>query len=357
MADLMASGGIPPSSNGKPAAPPFRPGSAPGQSGSPSGIRGPRMIMQERAAREARQRAEAEAQQRERAEQEARILEQARRAEEQRRSASGIAGGQGIDTEARQSMNPQRQAQTAPDNTSTRPRANTTGQTPQGRASRSGTTNQPPPQTFTGPAPGTQPNFTAQATEGGNQAGTGGSKPRNSFPHAFERWETLSAHWEGLTSYWIRKLEQNKDEMNRDPLNQQLARQVTDLSAAGANLFHAVVELQRLRASSERKFQRWFFETRGELERAQEVNACWKLPWTRNAKVELMLSEMLSKTSVELPRRRSSLLRCARSYLYPKKRHVEHGRSWDDVNRRSVTGHCLSSQGNLPLSEASKLSQ
>ncbi|CAF3496838.1 unnamed protein product, partial [Fusarium graminearum] len=273
MADLMASGGIPPPSNGKPAAPPFRPGSAPGQSGSPSGIRGPRMIMQERAAREARQRAEAEAQQRERAEQEARILEQARRAEEQRRSASGIAGGQGIDTEARQSMNPQRQAQTAPDNTSTRPRANTTGQTPQGRASRSGTTNQPPPQTFTGPAPGTQPNFTAQGAESGNQGGTGGSKPRNSFPHAFERWETLSAHWEGLTSYWIRKLEQNKDEMNRDPLNQQLARQVTDLSAAGANLFHAVVELQRLRASSERKFQRWFFETRGELERAQEVNA------------------------------------------------------------------------------------
>jgi hypothetical protein len=98
------------------------------------------------------------------------------------------------------------------------------------------------------------------------------TKPRNSFPHAFERWETLSAHWEGLTSYWIRKLEQNKDDINRDPLSQQLARQVTDLSAAGANLFHAVVELQRLRASSERKFQRWFFETRAELERAQEVN-------------------------------------------------------------------------------------
>lgn len=99
------------------------------------------------------------------------------------------------------------------------------------------------------------------------------SRTRNSFPHAFERWETLSAHWEGLTSYWIRKLEQNKDDVNRDPLSQQLARQVTDLSAAGANLFHAVVELQRLRASSERKFQRWFFETRAELERAREVNA------------------------------------------------------------------------------------
>ena len=49
-----------------------------------------------------------------------------------------------------------------------------------------------------------------------------------------------------------------------------MARQVSDLSAAGANLFHAVVELQRLRASSERKFQRWFFETRSDQERSKE---------------------------------------------------------------------------------------
>jgi hypothetical protein len=68
-------------------------------------------------------------------------------------------------------------------------------------------------------------------------------------------------------------LEQNQNEINRDPISQQLSRQVTDLSAAGANLFHAVVELQRLRASSERKFQRWFIETRAELERAREVNS------------------------------------------------------------------------------------
>lgn len=94
---------------------------------------------------------------------------------------------------------------------------------------------------------------------------------RSGFPHAFERWETLSSHWEGLTSYWIRKLQENSNDMSRDPLNQQMSRQITDLSAAGANLFHAVVELQRLRASSERKFQRWFFETRAEQERFQEV--------------------------------------------------------------------------------------
>ena len=101
-----------------------------------------------------------------------------------------------------------------------------------------------------------------------------GPQPRNtnssSFPHAFERWETLSSHWEGLTSFWIRRLEQNKEDLDGNPINQQMARQVTDLSAAGANLFHAVVELQRLRASSERKFQRWFFETRAEQERFRE---------------------------------------------------------------------------------------
>ena len=96
---------------------------------------------------------------------------------------------------------------------------------------------------------------------------------RSGFPHAFERWETLSSHWEGLTSYWVRRLQENSNELNDKPINQQMSRQITDLSAAGANLFHAVVELQRLRASSERKFQRWFFETRQEQERAQEVQA------------------------------------------------------------------------------------
>ena len=103
---------------------------------------------------------------------------------------------------------------------------------------------------------------------------TAGPQSRNtnssSFPHAFERWETLSSHWEGLTSFWLRRLEQNKEDLDGNPINQQMARQVTDLSAAGANLFHAVVELQRLRASSERKFQRWFFETRAEQERFRE---------------------------------------------------------------------------------------
>ena len=100
------------------------------------------------------------------------------------------------------------------------------------------------------------------------------SNTRNSsFPHAFERWEMLSSRWEGLTGYWISKLEQNRHELAQLPLEQQMSRQITDLSAAGANLFHAVVELQRLRASSERKFQRWFFETRADQERSREMSS------------------------------------------------------------------------------------
>ena len=125
------------------------------------------------------------------------------------------------------------------------------------------------------PLPSNLNAFTQDPPAGGEESAQGSQQrnTRSSFPHAFERWENLSAHWEGLTSFWIRRLEANQEELNRNNLNQQLARQVTDLSAAGANLFHAVVELQRLRASSERKFQRWFIETRADQERAREVQA------------------------------------------------------------------------------------
>lgn len=311
MADLMtATSGIPAatnsSSNG--AAAPRRPSAGPAPTSSPSGIRGPRMIMQERAAREARQRAEAEqlALERSRAEQEARLLEEARRRNAERRSA-GVAAGQGSGAEPHQQHlqpGPRRHSQVAQETLQPLGNPNTgstvkmsTQQSPQppGKqqqqlqhqmaqqfASDTAQQQLPPSPTYVPSAGRPRP----QSRQEQQQQKTAPyppletttqskepSKPRSSFPHAFERWETLSAHWEGLTSYWIRKLEQNKDDINRDALSQQLARQVTDLSAAGANLFHAVVELQRLRASSERKFQRWFFETRAELERAQEVNA------------------------------------------------------------------------------------
>ena len=127
----------------------------------------------------------------------------------------------------------------------------------------------------TGMRQSSAPATTAPATSISAQDGASDSKQvRNtasSFPHAFERWENLSAHWEGLTSYWIHKLESNQEQLAKSvPTASAMSRQITDLSAAGANLFHAVVELQRLRASSERKFQRWFFETKTEQEHSQE---------------------------------------------------------------------------------------
>lgn len=140
-----------------------------------------------------------------------------------------------------------------------------------------------------------EPSASTQRPAAAAQQSTAQARPSNTstFPHAFERWETLSSHWEGLTNFWIKRLQGNSDELSGQPLNQQLARQVTDLAAAGANLFHAVVELQRLRASSERKFQRWFFETREEHERNQE----------RIAQLENELSEARrnQRTTTERP--------------------------------------------------------
>ncbi|RDA91194.1 hypothetical protein CP533_4831, partial [Ophiocordyceps camponoti-saundersi (nom. inval.)] len=251
MADLVTA------SNGGGLGSPRRPLAGPALTGSPSAIRGPRVIMQERAAREARQKAEAEklAMERNRAEQEARLAQDLQRRAVERRPVPE----QPVDPRYQAHADPRVQEAAAaapvevPIQLADPQHAHVDTAYVHG-----GLQHQQQQQ---------------QQQQSVNPPAADISKPRSSFPHAFERWETLSAHWEGLTSYWIRKLEQNKDEVNRDALSQQLARQVTDLSAAGANLFHAVVELQRLRASSERKFQRWFFETRAELERAREVNA------------------------------------------------------------------------------------
>lgn len=154
---------------------------------------------------------------------------------------------------------------------------------------------------------------------------------RNGFPHAFERWETLSSHWEGLTSYWIRKLEQHNEDLERDPLSQQLARQITDLSAAGANLFHAVVELQRLRASSERKFQRWFFDTRAEQERAKEVQAELErqLKVERQGRADAFAA---AQTAEQDKIRAEDLLREMRRELQISKEEAR--RAWEELGRR-----------------------
>ncbi|KAI2639327.1 hypothetical protein GGS21DRAFT_538083 [Xylaria nigripes] len=291
MADLIGGGGpAPPNANGLP-----NTRATPGRSavGSPFGIRGPKAIMQQRAEREARQREERERSKREHLEKDAYLPEDAERLEADRRAAEKVAdnvteipkvpaAGAGLSSVGVDATTTHRPIQPVSNRQSTANSGRATGTMgiptrAQAQTTQS-TRNEPvaprPAQRVMDPSnigatPGGPSGSHQQSPSGEFSPPTG--RVRSSFPHAFERWETLSAHWEGLTGFWIRRLEQNASEIQRDPIAQQLSRQVTDLSSAGANLFHAVVELQRLRASSERKFQRWFYETRAELERNQEV--------------------------------------------------------------------------------------
>jgi hypothetical protein len=259
-----------------------------------SQIRTPQMIMNAR-----RQRQEAEEQRK--------AEEERRRSAERRAQAAGVAGtttsGPGVQRQPQSAASgsseqyvqypppgvPRQPEQRVPssgqpqDTTAgashTRTRTNSSTQQPprptQANQSATAEARRPPPaQHARRPSAGpSQAGSSTAVPPPGSSSGQPRDSTTSSFPHAFERWETLSSHWEGLTSYWIRRLEANTDEVRREPLAQQLSRQITDLSAAGANLFHAVVELQRLRASSERKFQRWFYDHRQEQERAQEREA------------------------------------------------------------------------------------
>jgi len=365
MSDLTGGGPSAPAGNGRNNGR-FRGAQGVPGTGSPSGIKGPRDIMREREAREARKRAEQEAKEameRERAEEEAMQIQEANRraaggravaagaAQQQRGSGEGGQRGSGGTTGQRRSDNSQRSDRRSGDRVasgeagrrqdqplqgvgsggravgggeataSARPRPTQSQSQQQPRPVQPDTMRRPPqaqaPSTA-GPSNAPPPPEPAPAT-------------RSSFPHAFERWETLSAHWEGLTSYWIRRLEANSEEIESNALSQQLSRQVTDLSAAGANLFHAVVELQRLRASSERKFQRWFFETRADIERGQEVQAVLqneleKERTEREAAIAEAVNKERDKSDTE-----KQLAEMRRELLISKE---EAKRAWEELGRR-----------------------
>jgi hypothetical protein len=218
-------------------------------------IRTPRDIMADRLAREARREAEASRQ---------REGEQRSSDPERRRAAAAAM---------------ERMAGPEPATSSARISEDSPGDVPSRQRSQSHSTQQSKSQPVAGhrrsqtgarvssapnPPPSTQVNDFG--SEDVPEPGT-----RSSFPHAFERWENLSSHWEGLTSYWLRKIEGNTEELRGTyPSASAMQRQIQDLSAAGANLFHGLVELQRLRASSERKFKRWFQEMKVEQEKWQE---------------------------------------------------------------------------------------
>lgn len=174
--------------------------------------------------------------------------------------------------------------------------------------------------------------------------GEGQGSKSSTFPHAFERWEQLSSHWEGLTSYWLRKLESDAEDIQRSvPSASAMSRQITDLSAAGANLFHAVVELQRLRASSERKFQRWFFETRADTERNQETKAQLEqqLLAERTERQNATKQRVESDIAAENARREVAEMR--RELMISKE---EARRAWEELGRRN--------QESLDLAESLK---
>ncbi|KAJ5040306.1 uncharacterized protein L3040_005963 [Drepanopeziza brunnea f. sp. 'multigermtubi'] len=348
MSDLVGGGPSPANSRGGDGRPQL---SMPGGSGSPS-IKGPRDIMRERNAREARKRAEMEqkeASERARAAEEQRLIDVENRRSGERRAAAAAAAaaaaqrGSGESTHKssggtagqRVSDGSQRERRSGDHHLEEAQGFSRGGRASGGgeSAARPRPTQQQSQDQHHQPR-GVQPEPMQRSIRAGTGAPPAQSQTaatRSSFPHAFERWENLSAHWEGLTSFWLRRLEENGNEINRDPLSQQLSRQVTDLSAAGANLFHAVVELQRLRASSERKFQRWFFETRAEQERHQEIQALTQASLEqerakRNQEMANANAKEREKCNVE-----KQLAEMKRELQISKE---EARRAWDELGRR-----------------------
>jgi len=294
------------------------------------------MIMRERAEREARQRAEREQMERARAEEEARLLEETqRRAAEQKPPVAGAVPGGDIPLDPATQRRQQRaqEAQGTSRVPTSMPSAHTqqpSATVPPLRPTRVPAAAQQP-QNFTS-APQSGMNASAPAQPGESSAqGMGSARIKNTFPHAFERWEALSAHWEGMTSFWLRRLQENTDEAERNPISTQLSRQVADLSAAGANLFHAVVELQRLRASSERKFQRWFFETRAELERNQEINAMLEAQMEQERQARTDAARNAAQHDAENAKLQKMVTEMRRELLISKE---EARRAWEELGRR-----------------------
>lgn len=327
------------------------PGPVPVSSGAP--LRTPRDIMRDRTARDAKRQEE------QKAEEQRRLADERRRSAERR--AATVPGAAPRFSASSSQYTPDVSAQQGEFEASDRRAGRNSGGVagsdvlgdPVGRAQE-----YPPTRTRGASVDQTRP---AQATTGGarrtqqsqglprqppshsaapSAASSSQTQPQpqtgavaSSFPHAFERWETLSSHWEGLTSYWLHKLEQNTEEIrNTVPSASTLNRQITDLSAAGANLFHAVVELQRLRASSERKFQRWFFETRADTERTQENQAKLdnQLRLERNQREESAQKRVEAEEAAMAARREVSEIR--RELMISKE---EARRAWEELGRRN----------------------
>ena len=320
-------------------------------SSTPQGMRTPREVMRDRREREARRQEEQKAD-------EARRLAEERRRSAERRAAAVTGGSSRLSQPAAQYAH---ESQLAAYDGAADPRRSGSGKVsnadvlgePVSRMQeyptvRSRVSSAPQPETARTAQPAAGGSRRSQQSQGvprqPSSQTTAGAQPQqsaesgqrntsSSFPHAFERWETLSSHWEGLTSYWLHKLEQNTEEIrNTIPNASTLNRQITDLSAAGANLFHAVVELQRLRASSERKFQRWFFETRADTERSSETQAQMErqLRLERSAREEAATKRAEAEEAAAVAKREVAEMR--RELMISKE---EARRAWEELGRQS----------------------
>lgn len=331
-------------------------GPTPINSGTSSGgIRPPTEIMRARNAREAQRQAEQQKEQEQR-----RLQEERRRRESAERRATGVtsqiprysaSSSQYTPEAAQQPFDLSRSGsgrvaaseelgvptgRTAQDYPASRTRGPSVTQQDQPRPAPAATSSARRPQQSQSAQ--RQPGSSAGATgvQSQQQSQSESSAPRggaSSFPHAFERWETLSSHWEGLTSFWIRKLEQNTEQI-RDtiPNAATLNRQITDLSAAGANLFHAVVELQRLRASSERKFQRWFFETRESGEKSKEMQAQMENQLKQEKSAREESGRQRAEAAIQAENARREVAEMRRELMISKD---EARRAWEELGRRN----------------------
>lgn len=362
-------------------------GPVPVPSGTPTGLKTPRDVMRNRQEREARRQEEAKAEEQRRAQ-----LAQERRYSADRRAAAAS----GYNTaQSQYASDPSTHPGNVPGNRNSGSGFVASGAdygVPTGRtvagdsgyvsggisaggpsrraASSSVAQDQPrPAQPTAGPtrrplsssAPASRQPSNSQQQQAGSGAPTSGAPPvqpppplsvnegqqgskSSTFPHAFERWEQLSSHWEGLTSYWLRKLESDAEDIQRSvPSASAMSRQITDLSAAGANLFHAVVELQRLRASSERKFQRWFFETRADTERNSEVRAQLEQQLQDERAERQRASKQRVESDIAAENARREVAEMRRELMISKE---EARRAWEELGRRN--------QDSLDLAESLK---
>ncbi|KAK9454814.1 hypothetical protein V1511DRAFT_368926 [Dipodascopsis uninucleata] len=143
-------------------------------------------------------------------------------------------------------------------------------------------------------------------------------------------WATLSAEFEGISGYWIRKLKQNEEELKDQPPLRQLSRMVNDLTSTGASLFQALVALQKRRAEMHSQYSSWYEEYKRERTRLSQLALELDEEATREQEKVRMLQEELEAVRLQETRSRFML---EESRLELKAARKECRRAWTEVTR------------------------